>query len=185
MEERLRVYLWLLIGASGFGAIGAGFGALARVHFLASGRVSGGPLGAAAVRAWERLTRQELTPTARSALSGGIDGAAFLGVLGGLFGAHLGATSPDQASILFTVLLGTLLLALGAAAFGGVGYLLARAGIYALGLVFLGSVIGAVSGFWLDGKDGLIMGILAGGLVGIGLARGGRPPSEAPPPDTE
>ena len=91
MDERMRIFFCLLAGAGGLGAVGAAFGALARVLFRASGKVAGTAVGAAAVRMLEDVFGMELSEVARSTVSGGVDGACFLGVLGAAVGALLGS----------------------------------------------------------------------------------------------
>src|SRR6266852_4670532 len=102
MDERMRIFFCVLAGAAGLGAVGAAFGALARVVFLASGKAAGSRIGAAAVRILANVFGMELSETARSAVSGGTDGACFLGLLGAVAGAVVGYRGPSETPILLT-----------------------------------------------------------------------------------
>jgi hypothetical protein len=116
-----------------------------------------------------------------------VDGACFLGVLGVALGAFVGYRGPAETPVLLYIVLGAGLLALGAALFGVSGYLLAHWGAAVVSFLFVGSILGALAGAWLDGTDGLLVGVLGGGLVGVAAAvlTRPRPPDSADPPDRE
>jgi hypothetical protein len=185
MDERMRIFFCVLAGAAGLGAVGAGFGALARVVFLASGKTAGSRIGAAAVGLLENVFRMELSETARSAISGGSDGACFLGVLGALAGAVVGYRGPSEESVLLYIVVGAVLLAGAAVVFGLGGYVMARTGVSVVGFLFVGGILGAILGSWVGGTDGLLLGTLGGGLLGTAAAVLMRqePPEDSPPPD--
>jgi hypothetical protein len=183
MDDRIHVFFCILGGTAGFGLVGAVFGALARVLYQESGKAAGGGFGASAVRALEYARGADLSARARGIVSGGTDGACFLGLLGGLLGAHVGYRGGGETSLLLDTLLGVAVLALGAALFGVTGYLMAGTGVRVVALLFLGGILGAFSGAWLDGPDGLLFGAVAGAFLGICLSLRPRyrPPDAGPP----
>jgi hypothetical protein len=180
MDERIRIFFCILGGAAGFGLVGAVFGALARVFSQASGQAAGGIVGASAVRAVEYVRGCPLSERTRDLLSGGSDGACFLGCVGGLLGAYVGYRSPAETSLLLDALGTVAVLALAAVAFGVTGYLMAGKGVGVVALLFLGGMAGALGGAWLGGTDGLLIGAVAGAFLGVCLTRLPRrlPPDE-------
>jgi hypothetical protein len=180
MEERLRIFVCVVAGGGVLGLIGAVFGALARVWFLRSGRASGAVIGSVVVRTLEEALRREFADTTRAAVAGGADGAFFLGLVGGALGAYAGQGGRERLGVLVAVLVGGLLLALGAVLFGAAGYALVRIGTRAVGWLFAGAMTGAVLGAWAGGDDGLLIGTLAGALLGTCASALASPR----PPDT-
>lgn len=186
MDERIRIFFCIVGGAAGFGLIGAAFGALARLHYWASGHSAGGVVGAAAVRAAEYVRGTELSERARALLGGGCDGACFLGLLGGLFGAFVGYRGPQETPVLLYALLGGAALALAAVLFGLAGYRLEGSGVRVVALLFVGGIAGALLGAQVGGADGIIVGVVGGALAGMGVnwllvpsvAEGEGPPEE-------
>jgi hypothetical protein len=180
MDERIRIFFCILGGGAAFGLLGGAFGALARVVFQASGRAAGGFVGDAAVRAVEYTRGADLSERARALVSGGSDGACFLGLLGGLLGTYVGYRGPTETPLLLDALVVVAVLAVGAVLFGLTGYLLAGTGMQAVVLLFLGGLLGAFAGAWLDGPDGLLFGTLTGAFLGICLSLRPRyrPPDE-------
>ncbi len=178
MEERLRIFFCVLAGGGGLGLIGAAFGALARVWFLRSGRASGAVIGSVVVRSAEEALRREFSGTTRAALGGAADGGFFLGLVGGVLGAYAGQGGPERIGVLLVVLVGGLLLALGAVLFGAAGYALVRVGSRAVGFLFVGAMVGAVLGARVGGDDGLLIGTLTGALLGtcVSALAAPRPP---------
>jgi hypothetical protein len=187
MDDRIRLFLYALSGAGGFGLVGALFGGLAGAVFRASGRAAGGFLGATAVAALERVSGRELPRSARGALTGATDGAFFLAVVGSLVGLY--AAYHDGALSRVWVYAGAAaLLALGAALFGGLAYLLVGMSVRAFNLILLGMVAGALAGavfagelvlraaavvsVRLDAGDGAFYGALSGAVLGGTLAGG-------------
>jgi hypothetical protein len=187
MDDRIHLFFCILGGAAGFGLVGAAFGALARVLFQETGRAAGGFVGAAAVRAVEYARGSPLSERARGIIGGGSDGACFLGLLGGLLGAYVGYRGPAETPVLLTALLGAGALALAAALFGVTGHLMAGTGVRVVAFLFVGGMLGALTGAWLGGTDGIILGTLAGAFLGVCLTQLPRrePPEEDPPPEPE
>jgi hypothetical protein len=194
MDERFRIFFCILGAAVGFGLIGAVFGAVARALFHASGKASGTAVGAAAVRGLEYLRGEDLSPWARARVSGAADGALFLGVLGGLFGAYAGYQGPEEMPLLLGALLGAAILALAAVLFGVAGYAMAGTGVRVVVLLFVGGICGALVGALAEGPDGLLVGTLAGAFLGIAVSVWTRPrspheeepaPSDPAPPEKE
>jgi hypothetical protein len=175
MDERMRIFFCVLAGAAGLGVVGGAFGALARVLFLASGRAAGSRVGAAAVRVLEDVFGMELSETARGAVSGGADGACFLGVVGALAGLLVGFRGPSETSVLLYIVLGALVLAGAAVVFGVGGYVLAHSGVSIIGFLFVGGILGAILGSWVGGTDGLLVGTLGGAMLGTAAAVFMRP----------
>jgi hypothetical protein len=187
MDERMRIFFCVLAGTAGLGAVGTVFGALARVAFLASGKAAGSRIGTAAVRILESVFGMELSETTRSAVSGGTDGAFFLGVVGALAGAVIGYRGPSEESVLLYIVVGAVLLAGAAVVFGLGGYVMAKTGVSVVGFLFIGGILGALLGSWVGGTDGLLMGTLGGGMLGTAAAvlLKQPPPDESPPSDDE
>jgi hypothetical protein len=191
MDERIRIFFCIVGSAAGFGLIGAAFGALARLHYWASGHSAGGFVGAAAVRAAEYVRRVELSERARAVLGGACDGACFLGLLGGLLGAFVGYRGPEEMPVLLYALVGGAVLAGVAVVFGVVGYRMEGAGVRVVALMFVGGMAGALLGAQVGGADGIIVGTLTGALLGLGVswllvpseAEGEGPPEEDEDPE--
>jgi hypothetical protein len=166
MDDRIGLFLYLLAGAGIFGVVGALFGALARALALHHGQAAGGPLGQLVADAVRKVRDGELSPGAGAAISGAVEGACFLAVVGCLVGAVAGYQEEDRLRVLVYSSLGIIGLAAAATVFGVVAYGLLWVGVRVVLGVFLGGLGGALTGGWLDGADGILLGTLTGALCG-------------------
>src|SRR5262245_47978034 len=122
MEDRVTLLLCVLGGAGGFGLIGAGFGALANRSAWRGGHPGGGLVGRLVVDALNRVRDRDLPGETAAVLRGAIDGAVFLGVVGGVTGAWAALDTKEPGETLLIATAALALLALAAAVFGLVGY---------------------------------------------------------------
>jgi hypothetical protein len=166
MDERTRLFLWVLAGGGFFALLGAAFGALTGALTWRSGRAAGTGLGLAVARAFARVADAELSPTRTGALVGGVDGAAFLGVVGAIIGYVAGARRPAEWQTLRSAMLAGALLVLGGAFFGLLAYRIVAGGVRAVAGLFVGGLLGAVLGHSLGGLDGLLIGAIGGAVAG-------------------
>jgi hypothetical protein len=164
MEERIRIFFWALGGAAFFGGVGAVFGGMAGALARASGKRVGALVGSLVTRAMERVARCELPMRAAAILTGAVDGAFFLALVGSLVGV------PDTLAVLLIAGTAVLLLAGGAVLFGTLAYALIDVGPRAVGGLFLGGMAGAIVGAGLGFRDGLFLGLVAGILLGALLS---------------
>jgi hypothetical protein len=167
MDDRIRLFVYLLAGAGIFAVVGALFGALARALALHHGQAAGGPLGQLVADAVRKVRDGELSPGAGAAISGAVEGAAFLAVVGCLVGAAAGYQETGRLRLLVYSSLGVVGLAAMATVFGVVAYGLLWVGVRVVIGVFAGGVSGALAGGWLGGADGILLGTLTGALGGI------------------
>jgi hypothetical protein len=165
MDDRIRLFFSLLAGTGIFAVVGALFGALARALALQHGQAAGGPLGQMVTDAIRKV-QEDLSPGAAAAISGGVEGACFLALIGGVVGAVAGFREEDQLAVLLYASLATIGLVSAATAFGVVAYGLLWIGVRVVAGVFLGGMSGALVGGWLDGTDGILIGTLSGALFG-------------------
>jgi hypothetical protein len=165
MDDRFRLFLYLLAGTGIFAVVGALFGALARALGLRHGQAAGGPLGQMVADA-VRKVQDDLSPGAAAAISGAVEGACFLAVAGCLVGAVAGYQEEDRLQVLVYASLATICLAGAATVFGVVAYGLLWIGVRVVAGIFLGGISGALAGGWLDGTDGILLGTLSGALFG-------------------
>ncbi len=165
MDDRLRLFLCTLSGAGLFGLLGAVFGAAAGANVRAGGRVAGGALGLAAARALERVRGREFHPIAAGLVVGGIDGVAFLGVVGAVFGLVYGSVGERNREMMVNLAMAAGGLALGAAVMGSMASGLVRAGVWGIGVVFVAALGGGTLGVRLAGVPGLFY----GATIGFGL----------------
>jgi len=182
VDDRVRIFLCAVGGAGLFGLLGAVFGAAAGANLRAGGRAAGGWLGLAAARALERVRGRELPEVAAGAVVGGVDGVAFLGVVGTVFGLVYGYVGERHREMLLNLALAVGLLAVGAAVLGTMASGLVRAGVWGIGVVFVAALGGAALGARLAGVPGLFYGATIGFGVGalVGIVRGSaRPVSPA------
>jgi hypothetical protein len=166
MDERIRLFVYLLAGSGIFAVVGALFGALARALALHHGQAAGGPLGQLVADAVRKVRDGDLSSGAGAAISGAVEGACFLAVVGCLVGAVAGYQE-DRLHVLVYSSLGVIGLAGMATVFGVVAYGLLWVGVRVVLGVFLGGLSGALAGGWLDGADGILLGTLTGALCGI------------------
>ena len=178
MDERVRVFLWLLGWGCGGAVLGAAFGALAGALYWRSGRASGTRLALHVAETFGRLAGRELSPGAKGGLVGALDGFLFLGVVGTVVGAVL-LRGGAPVEVLRPALLLAMLLIAGAAFFGVLAYTLTRAGVRALAPVSLGGILGALLGQYVSGTGGLlfgsVLGLVVGNLLGLFWPRSYEP----------
>lgn len=170
MDERTRLFLWVLAGEGVFAALGGLFGALTGLVHACQGRVGGTPLGQGVARAYARGAEDGLSLPARGTLIGGIDGMAFGAVVGTLVGLAAAWQGPDAWPLFRLVLLTSLFLVLTALALGGFAGLITLVGPRAVVGLFAGGMSGALLGFSHRGADGLFLGTLLGAALGGLLA---------------
>ncbi len=168
MDERMRISLWVVSGG-GFGVVmGGAFGGLTGALFARSGRAAGTDFGRRVADAFASAGEREPSLIRRGALTGAADGVLFLGILGLVGGALLGAGGLPTEELLWpAVMTGSSLIA-GAAFFGVLAYAMSRGG-WTFGSVLIGALLGSVIGSVLLGPDRLILGVVPGLLAGLVL----------------
>lgn len=164
MDERLRLFLWILGCGGTFGLLGSAFGSLAGFLAWRSGRVAGTALGMSVARAFARVARREYSPGQQGAIVGAVDGLLFLGVLGGLFGLW-GAFRGDTPWKTLAPAAAFAVLMAGAVFFGVLAYGAIRVRGWALAAQVAGCVVGALIGEDLGGLTGMLCGAGVGGIA--------------------
>jgi hypothetical protein len=167
MDERLRVFLWIVSGTGFFALLGALFGALVGVVTRKDGRAAGSFIGNAVADSLARVRDEPLSDLATGAIVGGSDGAFFLALLGGLAGAVAGYSGEVEPRVAVWVGCGAVLLAVAAAALGLLAHGIAWAGIWAVAGICGGAVGGAILGARLGSPDTILYGTTAGALLGL------------------
>jgi hypothetical protein len=167
VDDRLAIFLCALGGAGFLGLVGGLFGGLAGALARMHGTAPGSLLGSHVLRAIERVGGESLSPVKAGALVGTVDGASFLGVIGGLLGLLAGYGEWISPKDLIGILLGIAVLAIVAVHFGVLAYCMLRAGMRAFTAMCAGGLIGGVTGAWLGGQVGLIVGIEIGAVGGL------------------
>lgn len=187
MDDRLRLFLWLLGGAGFFGLLGALFGGLAGAVARKHGQTTGGLLGRTVADSLARVSDRKMSEVARAALVGATDGAFFLSLVGGISGAVVGYRGDVEPAVIAAVCCGVVLLAVAAVCLGLLAYGMVRAGVWAIGGVFAGAILFALVGHRLAGADGLFYGTTAGAFLGIllGLLTGPARRDRSKVPDEE
>src|SRR5262249_11055713 len=122
MDDRIRLFLYLLSGAGIFAVAGALFGALARALALRHGQAAGGLLGQIVADAVRKVYDNDLSPGAAAAISGAVEGAGFLALAGCIVGAIAGFQEEDRLQVLLYASLGMMGLVAAAMVFGVVAY---------------------------------------------------------------
>jgi hypothetical protein len=169
MDERLRISLWVVCGG-GLGAVlGGAFGGLTGALFAQSGRVAGTGFGRRVADAFARAGEREPSPLRQGIITGATDGVLFLGILGIVAGALLGASGRAANELLVPAVLGSSLLVCGAAFFGVLAYAMTRGG-WTFGSVLAGGLLGSFVAAVLLGADRLILGVAPGLLAGLVLS---------------
>src|SRR5438552_974629 len=170
MDERTRLFLWVLAGGGSFSFLGASFGALTGAMTWKNGRAGGTALGFAVARAFARAAGAELPPVRKGALVGGTDGLVFLGLIGTVIGFIAGARHPSEWATLRPLLFGATLLVAGAAFFGVLAYAIVAGGVRAIAALFVGAILGALIGHAFGALSGLLIGAISGAVVGTAVA---------------
>jgi hypothetical protein len=166
MGEQHALFLWILASGA-FGAVlGMGFGAMVGAITHLNGRAAGTFLGFRVARAFEEAAESELSPGKKGALIGGVDGSAFLGTVGVVIGAIVASRTPAPLEVLGPTAAAVTLLVSGGTLFGLWAYVLLRAGVRAVGPVFVGAAVGAGMGVYLGHTNGLFMGLILGVAAG-------------------
>ncbi len=173
MDDKTRLFLWVLLGGVFFALLGAAFGGLTGAVTWRNGRPAGTFLGLRVARAFTRASGEELTPTATGALVGAVDGLAFLGAIGLAVGYFAGSRHPAEWESLRPAFLAGGLLAAGGVFFGTLAYALVAGGTRAVACLFTCAVAGAFTGYYLGGVLGVLVGTVAGAVAGtaLGLVR--------------
>jgi hypothetical protein len=182
MDAKLQTFLCLAGGGGFFAVLGGLFGAVAGALYWRSGRAAGTTFGLSVARAFDRVSDKELSPGVRGAITGAADGILFLGTLGlvaGGFVAYGGWVDPSwlgRAAGLALALVAAAML------FGLLAYAMVRAGVRVLAPAAGCGLLGAVSGAWLSGVWGLMVGLIVGVLVGTTVLSwlGDEAPSDRP-----
>jgi hypothetical protein len=183
MDERLRICLWM-VGGGGLGAIlGGTFGALTGVLHAQSGGAAGTGFGRRVADAFARTAEEEVSPARRAAMSGAADGFLFLGLLGLVAGALLGASGRSADELLLPALGGAMVLVGGAVFFGVLALAMTRIGVWAVIDVFACGLLGSLLAGILLGADRCLLGTLPGLLIGLifSFLRGRYAPTFRPP----
>ncbi len=167
VDERLRLFLWLLGSGGLLGVVGLFFGALTGILTHRDGRFGGGIIGQKVLQAILRVSDRPLSPAARAAIVGAAEGMCFLGLVGLVLGAVLGQVATIGIDVILWLALGAVLLPVSAVLFGMLAYGLTRAGTRILGLFCVGGLIGAFTGARVGAADGILIGTAAGALTGF------------------
>lgn len=186
MDDRLRIFIWILGSGGSLALLGAAFGAIVGYIHVSNGGGAGTTFGLTVARAVENAAGKELSSTRKGAIIGAADGFLFLGVLGVLFGAFQGyrGTPPGEFMDLAAVLGG---LMVGAVADGLMAYALVRVGARAVAGLCAGALVVGLPAAFLGGPHGLIVGLVLGGVVGalLSLWSTSARPHFTPPPRDE
>ena len=174
MDERTRLFLYVLAGVGFFAVLGGLFGAVAGALTWRDGRPAGTALGLTVARAFARFSENGLSANKWGDLVGGTDGVVFGAVIGTLVGLIAGWHGSSEWQAMRPLLLGALLLAAGAVLFGLLAVGVALGGGRAVVGLFIGGMGGAASGFALGGIDGLLAGAVAGAFAGTVVGLLGR-----------
>jgi hypothetical protein len=175
MDERLRIFLWMVSGG-GLGAVlGGAFGGLTGVLYAQSGGAAGTALGRRVADAFARAGERELSPVRRAAIVGTADGFLFLGVVGIVAGVLVATVGHADPRWLGTAALGSTLLVGSAAFFGVLAYGITRCGVWAVMYASAGGLFGAILASFAMGVDNCLFGAIPGLFAGLMLALvGGR-----------
>ncbi len=166
MDDRLRIFLWIVSGGA-FGAVlGGAFGALTAALYLQSGGAAGTGFGRRVADAFARTSLHPPSPLRRAALIGAADGFLFLGLLGIVAGALLGASGRAADEVLMPALAGCVILAGGAVFFGTLALAMSHSA-RTVGNVVAGGLLGAFVAALFVGADRLLVGVAPGLLAGL------------------
>jgi hypothetical protein len=175
MDERLRIFLWMVSGG-GLGAVlGGAFGGLTGVLYAQSGGAAGTALGRRVADAFARAGERELSLVQRAAIVGVADGFLFLGVVGIVAGALVATVGHADPRWLGAAALSSTLLVGGAAFFGMLAYGIVRRGVWAVLYASAGGLLGAILASFSMGVDNCLFGAIPGLFAGLMLSlAGGR-----------
>ena len=170
MDERARLFLWLLLSCGFFSLLAGAFGAVAGWVTGRDGRGAGTFVGLSVARAFARLRDEPLSAATNGSLVGGVDGVVFGLAFGMVVGLLTGGHGGDW-RVLGPVMLGGVLLVGGALALGVLAYAIGGGGARSVLGLFLGGAVGAGLGMWLGRTDGLLAGALVGVAAGVIASR--------------
>jgi len=170
MSERLAMFTWTLLGTGGFAFLGSLFGGLASGLSRKQGRATGTIWASRVAHALSQLFARRLSPIEMSVLTGAVDGALFLGIVGLFVGLIAGWQQASPGLWVATALAIAAPLMIGAALFGLLSYGLVRVALGALILAIAGAMIGATLAVVSYGVSHIVPGIAVGLFVGTGLA---------------
>jgi hypothetical protein len=166
MDDRLQTFLWVLGSGGFFAALGAAFGAVSGALCWTSGRTAGTAIGLRFADAFARVSDREMTRGHRGALVGAADGFFFLGLLGALVGAFAVYRVHPPSQLMMPLAWGGLALGGGAIAFGLLAMAIVRNGIWAVACLGVAGLVGALAGWRLGRDNGLMIGAIAGVVLG-------------------
>ena len=118
MGDPLVTFAWTLGGGLALAILGGFFGALARWFSWKRGDSTGTGLGRRVARALARLASEEPSPGAMNVISGAVDGAMFLGLIGVVVGLLAREVGHAPADWLVPLFLGCLFLILEISEYG-------------------------------------------------------------------
>ena len=166
MDDRLRIGL-CIVGGGAFGAVlGGAFGGLTAALFAQSGGAAGTGFGRRVADAFARTSLHPPSPLRRAALIGAADGFLFLGLLGIVGGALVGASGRAADEVLMPALAGSVILVGGAIFFGTLALAMSHSA-RTVGNVVAGGLLGAFVAALTMGADRLLVGVAPGLLVGL------------------
>lgn len=167
MDERTRFFLWLLLSMASFGSLLALFGGVVGAVSSREGRSGGSALGLSFARAFAQLSERPLSEFTRAVLAGVADGFLFGVGVGLILGGIAGCYVPEEWRFLRPALLTTAALVALTIVLGLFANLVTILGTRAILCLFVGAVLGALSGFALAGIEGLFYGCLTGAAAGV------------------
>lgn len=174
MDERTRLFLWVLTSVGGFGLLFGLFGAFVGYVTLREGRTGGTTLGLSVARAFERIGQRDLSPLVQALVVGFVDGLSFGAFVGVLLGFFAGWHVPGEGKIIGLALLAALLLVVFTIGIGLFAGSVNSVGVRAVVGLFAGGMLGALGGYGVAGTEGLFYGILGGAALGALFSRGSR-----------
>jgi hypothetical protein len=173
MDDRLRIFLWI-VGGGAFGAVlGGAFGGLTGALFAQSGGAAGTGFGRRVADAFAQTSLHPPSPLRRATLTGAADGFLFLGLLGIVAGALLGASGRAADEVLMPALAGSVILVGGAIFFGTLALAMSHSA-RTVGSVVAGGLFGAFIAALTVGADRLLLGVAPGLLLGLLYSLGAR-----------
>lgn len=166
MDDRLHICLWMIGGGALGSGLGVIFGGLSAMMFARSGHAAGTGLARRIADAFERTAEQEPSPLGCAVFIGAVDGVLFLGILGLVAGALLGASGRTAHELLLPALVGSVALFGGAIFFGLLAYAMSRGAHIIVSVIAFG-LFGAFLVALTFGVDRLLLGVVPGFFVGL------------------